>query len=609
MKRFHEMPFGAEWQDDHARFRLWAPAAEQVELSLIKTDASATLPLNAVGEGWFELRTERARPGDRYRFRINGSQVVPDPASRFQPEDVHGPSEIRDPAAFEWTDSAWKGRPWEQAVIYELHVGTFSPDGTFSGVTERLDYLADLGVTALELMPIADFPGGRNWGYDGVYSFSPDSRYGSCDDLKELVLQAHHRGMMVLLDVVYNHFGPEGNYLHAYAPQFFTNRHHTPWGNAINFDGPQSRPVRDFFIHNALFWLNEYHFDGLRLDAVHAIVDDSCPDFLAELAQTVRHSVSKDRHVHLIVENDNNQAKYFRPGAGSRRQYSAQWNDDFHHCMHVLLTGETDGYYLDYSEQPIARLGRCLTEGFAYQGEESTHRKGKTRGEPTTDLPSTAFVCFLQNHDQIGNRAFGDRLSELTSSDALRAATAILLLSPFAPLLFMGDEFASASPFLFFCDFEPGLASRVTEGRRNEFAHFSKFRDQASRDRIPDPSAHQTFVDSKLNWDSVNLPRHAEWLHFYRDLLTIRSANIVPHLDDTSPLRSTVETHGQWGLTVRWTLPDGCTLTLVANLGGTELSGIAIPDDAPIYASAQLSADPSKQQVLPGWFVAYFLRS
>ena len=238
MKRFHEMPFGAEWQDDHARFRLWAPAAEQVELSLIKTDASATLPLNAVGEGWFELRTELARPGDRYRFRINGSQVVPDPASRFQPEDVHGPSEIRDPAAFEWTDSAWKGRPWEQAVIYELHVGTFSPNGTFSGVTERLDYLADLGVTALELMPIADFPGGRNWGYDGVYSFSPDSRYGSCDDLKELVQKAHHRGMMVLLDVVYNHFGPEGNYLHAYAPQFFTNRHHTPWGNAINFDGP-----------------------------------------------------------------------------------------------------------------------------------------------------------------------------------------------------------------------------------------------------------------------------------------------------------------------------------------------------------------------------------
>jgi maltooligosyltrehalose trehalohydrolase len=609
MKRFHEMPFGAEWKDGSTRFRIWAPSADQVELSLITVNVAARLPLEAVGEGWFELRTDIAKPGDRYKFRINGSQEVPDPASRFQPEDVHGPSEIRDPAGFEWTDGGWKGRQWEQAVLYELHVGTFSDQGTFSGVTERLDYLADLGITALELMPLADFPGERNWGYDGVYLFSPDSRYGSCDDLKELVQGAHHRGMMVLLDVVYNHFGPEGNYLHGYAPQFFSDRHSTPWGNAINFDGPQSRPVRDFLIHNALYWLHEYHFDGLRLDAVHAIVDDSSPEFLTELAHTVRHSVAEGRHVHLILENDKNQADYLGPVSGSRPlRYSAQWNDDFHHCMHVLLTGESDGYYSDYSDHPLLRLGRCLTEGFAYQGETSRHREGHFRGEPTSGLTSTAFVCFLQNHDQIGNRAFGERISELTTPDALRVATAIFLLSPFPPLLFMGEEFAAETPFLFFCDFESSLASRVTEGRRNEFALFSQFRDQAARERIPDPGARETFEDSKLNWASVNLPRHAEWLRFYRDLLKLRSTHIIPHLDNTSPLSATFETHGERGLAARWILPDGLRLSLLANLGCKESSGIPIPAVLPIYASAQLIA-ASKQQTLPGWFVAYFLES
>jgi maltooligosyltrehalose trehalohydrolase len=609
MKRFHEMPFGAEWKDGSTRFRIWAPSADQVELSLITVNVAARLPLEAVGEGWFELRTDIAKPGDRYKFRINGSQEVPDPASRFQPEDVHGPSEIRDPAGFEWTDGGWKGRQWEQAVLYELHVGTFSDQGTFSGVTERLDYLADLGITALELMPLADFPGERNWGYDGVYLFSPDSRYGSCDDLKELVQGAHHRGMMVLLDVVYNHFGPEGNYLHGYAPQFFSDRHSTPWGNAINFDGPQSRPVRDFLIHNALYWLHEYHFDGLRLDAVHAIVDDSSPEFLTELAHTVRHSVAEGRHVHLILENDKNQADYLGPVSGSRPlRYSAQWNDDFHHCMHVLLTGESDGYYSDYSDHPLLRLGRCLTEGFAYQGETSRHREGHFRGEPTSGLTSTAFVCFLQNHDQIGNRAFGERISELTTPDALRVATAIFLLSPFPPLLFMGEEFAAETPFLFFCDFESSLASRVTEGRRNEFAHFSQFRDQAARERIPDPSARETFEDSKLNWASVNLPRHAEWLRFYRDLLKLRSTHIIPHLDNTSPLSATFETYGERGLAARWILPDGLRLSLLANLGCKESSGIPIPAVLPIYASAQLIA-ASKQQTLPGWFAAYFLES
>ena len=413
MKRRYSMPFGAECLDDASvRFRLWAPAAHQVELRLTGANGSVQIPFERCDKGWFELVTDAASAGTQYRFRIDGAQEVPDPASRFQPQDVHGPSEVVDPNAFDWSDSAWHGRRWEEAVIYELHVGAFTSRGTFSAVRERLDYLADLGITAIELMPIADFPGQRNWGYDGVFLFAPDSIYGRPEDLKELVQGAHERGIMVLLDVVYNHFGPEGNYLRFYAPQFFTDRHRTPWGDGINFDGPESRVVRDFFIHNALYWLTEYHFDGLRLDAVHAIIDDSTPDILTELADAVRSSIEPDRHVHLILENDRNQARYLRRKEHCQpKWYTAQWNDDVHHALHVLITGERDGYYLDYSERPLDQLGRCLVEGFAYQGEVSLHRDGETRGEPSRGLPLSAFVSFLQNHDQIGNRAFGERIT------------------------------------------------------------------------------------------------------------------------------------------------------------------------------------------------------
>jgi len=311
MKRRHDMPFGAECRDDASvRFRLWAPAAQRVDLSLTGKNSSTFFSMRRREQGWFELISDAAGPGTQYRFRIDGALEVPDPASRFQPHDVHGVSEVVDPCALEWRDAGWRGRGWEEAVIYELHVGTFTPAGTFSSACERLDYLVDLGVSALELMPVADFPGKRNWGYDGVFTFAPDSMYGGPNDLKELIQSAHQRGLMVLLDVVYNHFGPEGNYLGAYAPQFFTDRHRTPWGNAINFDGPESRTVRDFFIHNALYWLNEYHFDGLRLDAVNAIIDNSIPNILTELADVVRRSVEAERHVHLILENDFNQARY-----------------------------------------------------------------------------------------------------------------------------------------------------------------------------------------------------------------------------------------------------------------------------------------------------------
>src|ERR1700730_6288749 len=358
MKRRHSMPFGAECREDgNVRFRLWAPAAHQVALCLGGANKPMQLPLNRVEDGWFELTTGEAKPGSQYSFRIDDAQDVPDPASRFQPGDVHKPSEVIDPSAFDWGDSDWHGRRWEEAVIYELHVGAFTSSGTFVAVCEKLDYLADLGVTALELMPVSDFPGRRNWGYDGVYPFAPDSSYGRPEDLKDLVQAAHGRGIMVLLDVVCNHFGPEGNYLNSYAPQFFTKRHRTPWGSAINFDGPESRTVRDFFIHNALYWLTEYHFDGLRLDAVHAIIDDSTSHFLTELAAAVRSSVEPDRHVHLILENDQNQVRYLQRTERCQPQaYSAQWNDDIHHTLHVLITGERDGYYADYSQRPIDQL-------------------------------------------------------------------------------------------------------------------------------------------------------------------------------------------------------------------------------------------------------------
>src|SRR6266550_7034457 len=522
MRRRHPMPFGAESLDDgKVRFRLWAPKAERVELCLANQKPQV---LSKLEDGWFEL-VIHAPAGSQYQYRINGQTKVPDPASRFQPSDVHGPSQVIDPAAFEWQDEHWRGRPWEEAVIYELHVGTFTPEGTFAAAEQRLDYLADLGITAVELMPIADFAGARNWGYDGVLPFAPDNGYGHPDDLKRLIQAAHRQGLMAFLDVVYNHFGPEGNYLRTYAPEFFTVRHCTPWGDAINFDGPGSRVVRDFFIDNALYWLEEYHFDGLRFDAVHAIVDESHPDILTELAETVREKLGAHRLIHLVLENDQNAAHYLAPPSGrrnavatiegdqhnSRRLYDAQWNDDIHHALRVLITGETDGYYCDYSEQPIRHLGRCLAEGFSYQGERSRLRNNAPRGEPSRDLLPTSFVSFLQNHDQVGNRAYGERIIKLAEPKALKAALAILLLAPSPPLLLMGEEFGASTPFLFFCDFDGELATAVTEGRRNEFARFKKFSSPAKRASIPDPNAETTFTSSKLDWRSLNEPTHHSW--------------------------------------------------------------------------------------------------
>jgi maltooligosyltrehalose trehalohydrolase len=615
MKRHHNMPFGAERRHDGSvRFRLWAPAAGSVEVYLANAHASMGIPLDRRDHGWFEVVTEVASPGTTYQFRIDDGQQVPDPASRFQPRDVHGPSEVIDPNAFDWQDSAWRGRPWEQAVVYELHVGAFTPKGTFAAVREQLDYLSDLEITALELMPVADFPGQRNWGYDGVFPFAPDSTYGRPEDLKELVQSAHSRGIMVLLDVVYNHFGPEGNYLGSYAPQFFTDRHHTPWGEGINFDGPESRVVRDFFIHNALYWLSEYHFDGLRLDAVHAIADDSEPHILTELAEAVRTFLPSDRQIHLILENDRNQSGYLRRDRRPHercqpRAYTAQWNDDIHHALHVLITDERDGYYCDYLERPLDQLGRCLSQGFAYQGESSPHRNGESRGEPTEGLPPTAFISFLQNHDQIGNRACGERITSVADPGAVRAAVAIVLLAPSPPMLFMGEEFGAETPFLFFCDFKGELAAAVTGGRRAEFAHFSRFKDPVDRERIPDPNAATTFEASRLNWNGIAQPCSREWLGIYRQLLKLRFEHIVPRLSRACGLKADYKVQGDRGLTARWKFPDKSELTLLANIGAESLSVPDAPAAPILYASNEASIDALKQRTLPAWSVVWFLES
>ncbi|MFY9980354.1 MAG: malto-oligosyltrehalose trehalohydrolase [Candidatus Sulfotelmatobacter sp.] len=615
MKRLHKMPFGAQClEDGSVRFRLWAPAAHKVELSIesAQTDGATRIPLQPLDQGWFELITGAAKPGSHYRFRINDAREVPDPASRFQPNDVQGPSEVVDPTAFDWQDGDWRGRPWEDAVIYELHVGTFTASGTFQSLGDRLDYLADVGVTAIELMPVADFPGSRNWGYDGVFHYAPDSVYGRPDDLKNLVQSAHQRGLMVLLDVVYNHFGPEGNYLNVYAPQFFTDRHHTPWGNAINFDGRQGQIVRDFFIQNGLYWLTEYNFDGLRLDAVHAIVDDSSPNVLTELAAAVHNStdIDPERHVHLVLENDLNQARYLQRTDGCRtRAYTAQWNDDIHHVLHVLLTGERDGYYADYSDRPVSKLGRCLTEGFAYQGEASIFRSGQPRGEPSANLPPTAFISFLQNHDQVGNRAFGERITTLADRRAIRAAVSIVLLAPSPPLLFMGEEFGTQTPFLYFCDFKNDLAEAVAAGRRNEFARLAKFTDPERRAGIPDPNDPKTFESSQLNWDETARPEHCQWLNLYRRLLGLRRDYVVPHLCDLCAAKAHYTLVGDHGLRAAWRFGDGAELTLLANLSTDSISSVNTAASEIIYLSEEVRESDLKRGTLPPWSVAWLMQS
>lgn len=521
-------------------FKLWAPASESVTLHV----GDEAVAMQRIEGGWFEAQYDCA-PGTVYSFEPAGVGRVPDPASRLQQQDVDGPSVVVDHDAYQWVNDGWRGRPWSEVVLYEAHVGLM---GGFRGVRERLRDLAELGFTAVELMPIADFPGERNWGYDGVLPYAPDRAYGSPDDLKALIDEAHGLGLMVFLDVVYNHFGPRGNYLSSYAPQFFRGDVDTPWGPAIDF---RQEPVRAFFADNALYWLKEYRFDGLRFDAVHAIVGKDA--WLSELAPWLRGCVPQ-REVHLVLENDDNTASLLRHG------FDAQWNDDAHHVVHHLLTGETRGYYAAYAERATDKLARALAQGFIYQGEPSPAHGGKPRGEPSYMLAPTSFVFFIQNHDQVGNRALGERLSVLCRDQpgALEAAVSLQLLSPFIPLVFMGEEQGADTPFLYFTGFaDPELAEAVKCGRRSEFPDF-----HGEQDDIPDPNALESWESSKV--ESAYSERAQRWRTRYRDLLALRREIIVPVLKGTTC--ESVSVLGEGCVVARWVMGDGSRMSLYCNL-------------------------------------------
>jgi maltooligosyltrehalose trehalohydrolase len=536
------LSFGANLiEPGRTRFRIWAPAQRTMSVAI---EGLPPVPMAANDGGWFTAEVD-CGAGARYRYVLEDGTRVPDPAARAQSGDVHGESVVVDPAFYRWRRSEWHGRPWREAVFYELHVGAF---GGFDCVARELAHLASLGITAVELMPIAEFPGGRNWGYDGVLPFAPESSYGSPDQLKALIDAAHDHGLMIFLDVVYNHFGPDGNYLHLYAPQIFRDDVTTPWGPALDF---RQREVRRFFTDNALYWLIEYRFDGLRFDAVHAISDR---DWLDEMAAEVRRTIEPTRQVHLVLENDDNASSHLA------RDFDAQWNDDGHHVIHVLLTGEREGYYLDYADAPAMRLARCLKEGFIYQGEPSPHRDGKLRGTTSSDLPPTAFILFLQNHDQIGNRAFGERLTALSNPAALEAAVALQLLSPQIPLIFMGEEQASVSPFLFFTDHNPDLARVVRDSRRSEFAAFAKFSDPEFVAKIPDPNALETFERSK---PAPHPAYGAIREELYRHLLALRRKEIIPRLDGARAVDA--DAMGPAAILARWRMGDGSTLIIASN--------------------------------------------
>jgi maltooligosyltrehalose trehalohydrolase len=544
--------FGARLTPEGASFRLWAPAAKRVNLLLEKPH-----PLRRGEDGWFSTEITDAKAGTLYKFRIDDEIDVPDPASAFQPSDVTGPSEVIDHAGYRWRASGWRGRPWQETVLIETHVGTFTAEGTYRAMIGKLDHLKETGITALELMPLADFAGSRNWGYDGVLWYAPDSAYGRPDDLKALIDEAHLRGLMVFLDVVYNHFGPEGNYLGRYAPQFFTKAD-TPWGSVIDYRVPE---VRAFAIENALYWLREYRFDGLRLDAVNTICEPGEPSVLNDLSIAVgKLAAETGRHIHLVLENGDNRAEMLDAGQDPPRgKYRAQWNDDFHHAWHVWLTGEVQGYYGDYTSSPLRDIARALASGFVYQGEASAFRGGRLRGEPSGQLAPTAFVNFLQNHDQIGNRALGDRLEGHVSAPAIEAALTITLLAPAIPMLFMGEEWGSKAPFPFFCQFEGDLAEAVRKGRRREYDWaYANYGDE-----VPDPLDPSTFQSAVLDWEARNTSGQRR-LALVRQLLAIRRREIIPRLAGAAFGDAHAGDDGL--LTANWRLGDGATLVLTANL-------------------------------------------
>ena len=563
MRCQHDMPFGATLHPGGATFRLWAPAARLAELSIALDAASAPSlrAADATGDGWWQCTVPAAKAGARYQWRIDGELLVPDPASRHNPDGPHQPSVLVDPHAFEW-DTGFAGLPWEETVLYELHVGAFTPEGTFAAAAQRLQELADTGITAIELMPVADFPGRFGWGYDGVLPYAPHHAYGTPDDLKQLVQAAHRLGLMVFLDVVYNHFGPDGNYLHAYAPAFFSKTQTSPWGPAINFDGPASRTVRDFFIHNAIYWLHEYRFDGLRLDAVHAIRDASTPLLLEELSTAVR-AATRARQVHLVLENEDNGWHFLAPAPQPGR-YDGQWNDDFHHALHVALTGENQRYYHDYGDHPLDLLARALTHGMLFEGSPRKEGGARQQVRPAQPQPLTTLVNFSQNHDQAGNRALGERLSQLVPREAALLATLLPLLTPAIPMLFFGEEWGAREPFLYFADWRGDLCEAVRAGRQREFG-------LVAGSGLPDPCSADTFARSHPDPAGMRTEAGQAWRAAVREALRARRDFITPRQDLLATGTHSAQRIGERGIAVQWRYDDGQMLGLELNLGAAAI--------------------------------------
>lgn len=553
-------------QDKGVFFKVWAPRADWVSVRLVSGEGTGDTRLEEEGQGYFGGAVEGASKGDRYFYVLDREARYPDPASRFQPEGVHGASQVIDPDAFQWEDDQWKGAALRDFIIYELHVGTFTEAGTFESSIPYLDYLSDLGITAIELMPVAQFPGNRNWGYDGVYPFAPQNTYGGPDGLKRLINAAHKKGVSVILDVVYNHLGPEGNYLNRYGP-YFTGRYKTPWGDAINFDGPRSDEVRRFFIDNALYWINEYHVDAIRIDAVHGIFDFSARHFLAELCEAVHgHARTLSREVSVIAESDLNDVRIISPREIGGYGLDAQWNEDFHHALHAVVTGEKKGYYEDFGG--MGHLEKAFREGFVYSGQFSKFRK-RRHGSSTEDRPAHQFVVFSQTHDQVGNRRESDRLSLTQPLEKLKLIAGTVILSPFIPLLFMGEEYGETAPFYYFISHtDEALAEAVKKGRRDEFASFGW------GDDVPDPRAESTFLSSKLRLDRREEGGHGVLLNFYKELLKLRREIPALHVLSKAGMEVKCQEEKKVLSVRRWA--DGDEVFVLYNIGDEALNAAMV---------------------------------
>lgn len=576
--------WGCEYSDSgETCFRLWASGQQQVSLQL----NGEALPMDPTASGGFALTVANVGPGSPYCFILSDGTAVPDPASRAQQGDVNGPSLVTDPKGYAWQHTGWQGRAWEESVIYELHIGTFTPEGTFRAATDKLRYLAELGITVIELMPVSQAGGERGWGYDGVLLYAPHSAYGTPDELKAFVDTAHGLGLSVVLDIVLNHFGPEGNYLPRLAPDFFHPERMTPWGNGIAYD---LDPVREYITDAPLFWLTEYHLDGLRFDAIDQIKDSADTHVLIEIAERIRREIT-DRPVHLTTEDSRNVVFLHPRGEdGSTPLFTAEWNDDLHNAVHVMVTGETHAWHQDFADQPEKWVARALTEGFAYQGERSP-QTCERRGVDSRDQPPVAFVDFIQNHDQVGNRAQGDRLISLVGEARTQVLLAALLLSPHIPLLFMGEEYGETQPFLFFTDFHGDLARAVREGRAREFADHDE--------TVPDPNAPETFQRSKLDWDKLNQPVGQHWLHFTQQLLRLRQQAIVPLLATARGGTGKVLKTAPGCVVVSWTFPQG-TLSLALNTSDRR-------ETLPFLAGETLFAWPeARTELLPDTLIVRF---